>query len=103
MCDRGDVRGEEVEAKRVLRMAGLPSRSLLGSWVEGIVVDLGDERVAKVWSRRTRDELERLRAFYDAVHEHRPAALSMPVIVALEEVDNKFITVEERCPEIPCG
>jgi aminoglycoside phosphotransferase (APT) family kinase protein len=95
------VRGEEVEARRVLQLVGLPTNRILGSGVEGTVVDLGDGTVAKVWFGRTRTELERLRAFYDAVHPARPAAVAMPRILELREVENKIVTVEDRLPGHP--
>ncbi len=85
-----------VEVVRILRLAGLRPGPLLGHGIEGTVVDLGDGTVAKVWSGRTRAELEQLRRFYDAVHGARPPGVAMPRILELREVDDTIITVEAR-------
>lgn len=92
------MRGEEAKAMLVLQRAGLNHKGLLGSGVEGIVADLGDGTVAKVWSGRGLSDLELLRDFYDAVYASRPPdlAITMPHILELRDVDGTFITVEQR-------
>ncbi len=90
------MHGDQVEALRLLELAGLRGGAVLGSGIEGIVVDLGDDTVAKVWSGRTRAELELLRTFYDAVHASSPVGVALPQILELREVDTAVITVERR-------
>lgn len=82
----------------VLQRAGLNHQGLLGSGVEGIVADLGDGTVAKVWSGRGLTDLELLRDFYDAVYASRPSdlAIAMPHILELRDVDGTVISVEQR-------
>jgi aminoglycoside phosphotransferase (APT) family kinase protein len=89
------------EVQRVLEQAGLDAGSVLGAGIEGTVVDLGDGAVAKVWSSRSASELERLRDFYDVVHESGTGAVAMPHILDVLTVDNTVITVEERLPGLP--
>lgn len=92
------MRGDEAQAIEVIRRAGLAENGVLGAGVEGVVVDLGDGTVAKVWSSRTRADLERLRAFYEGIEAARPAiaTVAMPYIVTLMDVDGSLITVERR-------
>ncbi len=102
VCEPAEVREErERDLQRVLQRAGLRGGSLLGSGIEGTVADLGDGTVAKVWSGRTRAELEHLRDFYDVVHEARTGAVAMPHILDVRAIDNTIITVEERLPGEP--
>ncbi|MCW2845594.1 MAG: putative aminoglycoside phosphotransferase [Nocardioides sp.] len=51
----------------LLRDTGHRPGDVLGSGMEGTVVDLGGDLVAKIWHRRQAGELETLRTFYDAV------------------------------------
>jgi aminoglycoside phosphotransferase (APT) family kinase protein len=102
VCEPAEVREQrERDARRVLQRAGLRTGRLLGSGIEGTVADLGDGTVAKVWSGRTRAELEHLRDFYDVVHEARTGAVAMPHILDVRATDNMIITVEERLPGEP--
>ncbi|MCB0906531.1 MAG: hypothetical protein KDB63_05370, partial [Nocardioidaceae bacterium] len=80
----------------MLRRAGLRHREVLGSGMEGTVVDLGDGTVAKVWSGRNMADLLRLREFHDAVHARRPstATVAMPRILDLRDVDGTPVTIE---------
>ena len=87
-----------MQAIEVIRRAGLTEHEVLGSGVEGVVVDLGDGTVAKVWSSRTRAGLELLRTFYEGIEAARPAGatVAVPCIVNLIEVDGSLVTVERR-------
>src|SRR4051794_21031681 len=97
-CDPDDVRADEVQAIEVIRRAGLTEHGVLGAGVEGVVVDLGHETVAKVWSSRTRADLELLRTFYDGIEAGRAASepVALPYILDLMEVEGHLITLERR-------
>lgn len=87
-----------MQAIEVIRRAGLAENGVLGAGMEGVVVDLGDGTVAKVWSSRTRADLGLLRTFYDGIEASRSASatVALPYIVNLMEVDGHLITVERR-------
>ena len=61
--------------------------------MEGTVIDLGDQLVAKIWHRRRLSELEGLKTFYDAVALANPA-LATPLIHRVLPLDGHFATVE---------
>ncbi|WP_341927979.1 phosphotransferase [Nocardioides psychrotolerans] len=89
---------DPTDATDLLRRAGLSPRDVLGSGIEGTVVDLGDGTVAKVWSGRGMADLIVLRQFYDAVERGRPAtsAVALPHILDLREVDGTPVSIEQR-------
>ncbi len=97
------MRRDEARAMGVLHRAGLTHRGVLGTGVEGTVVDLGDGIVAKVWSHRGLDQLASLRDFYDALHAARPddLAVAMPRILELRSVDGTALTVEQLLTGAP--
>lgn len=67
--------------------------------MEGVVGALDDQRVVKVWDRRPRPEVERLRTFYDAVEagfDEAGVGLAVPAILDIGEVDGLVITVQRR-------
>lgn len=74
---------------------GLRVRSVLGSGMEGTVLELEQDRVAKVWHSRTADELETLRSFYEAVSRAEPSVRT-PQIDRVLELDGQCATVEPR-------
>jgi hypothetical protein len=79
-----------------LRAAGYPVTHEIGRGMEGVVAALDEERVVKVWDRRPRVEIDRLRAFYDAVHdglEEAGVGLAVPRILDVGEVDGLVVTV----------
>jgi hypothetical protein len=79
-----------------LRTAGYPVTHEVGRGMEGVVAALDEERVVKVWDRRPRDEVDRLRTFYDAVHdglEEAGVRLAVPRILDVGEVDGLVVTV----------
>jgi aminoglycoside phosphotransferase (APT) family kinase protein len=92
------MRRDETVAIDVLRRAGLSHQGVLGSGVEGTVVDLGDGTVAKVWSGRTVADLTALAEFYDAVLQRRrgASAVAMPHILDVRDVGGTPVTVERR-------
>ncbi len=63
--------------------------------MEGVVVDLGGDLVAKTWHTRGRVELERLRSFYDAVAMSR-LPIATPDIVTVLTVGDQHATIERR-------
>jgi hypothetical protein len=79
-----------------LRAAGYPVTHEVGRGMEGVVAALDEERVVKVWDRRPRVEVDRLRTFYDAVHdglEEAGVGLAVPRILDVGEVDGLVVTV----------
>jgi Ser/Thr protein kinase RdoA (MazF antagonist) len=84
-----------------LRAAGYPVTHEVGRGMEGVVAALDDRRVVKVWDRRPRVEVDRLRTFYDAVHaglEEAGVALAVPRILDVGEVDGLVVTVHPLLP-----
>jgi aminoglycoside phosphotransferase (APT) family kinase protein len=81
--------------ERALADAGYRPGKVIGAGMEGVVVDLGDDLVAKTWRTRQRAELERLRAFYDTV-AHSGLALATPSIVRVLPVGRYQATVERK-------
>ncbi|MDP9319455.1 MAG: phosphotransferase [Actinomycetota bacterium] len=63
--------------------------------MEGKVIDLGDNLVAKIWHRRTAGELEALQTFYEAV-ACADAAFDAPRIHQVLCLDGQFASVEAR-------
>jgi hypothetical protein len=87
-----------------LRAAGYPVTHEVGRGMEGVVAGLDDERVVKVWDRRPRVEVDRLRTFYDAVHDglvEAGVALAVPRILDVAEVDGLVVTVHPLLPGRP--
>lgn len=84
-----------------LRAAGYPVTHEVGRGMEGVVAALDDRRVVKVWDRRPRVEVDRLRTFYDAVHaglEEAGVALAVPRILDVGEVNGLVVTVHPLLP-----
>ena len=83
------------DALATLRAAGYGVGEVLGAGMEGTVAALDDDRVVKLWDRRTRDDVDRLRTFYDAVHA-AGFALAVPRILEVTEVEGRVVTVQAR-------
>ncbi len=89
-----------------LRAAGLPVTHEVGRGMEGVVAALDDGRVVKVWDRRPRTEVDRLRVFYDAVAsglEEAGVAIAVPRILEVGEVDGRVLTVHPLLPGRPAA
>jgi Ser/Thr protein kinase RdoA (MazF antagonist) len=89
-----------------LRAAGFPVTHEVGRGMEGVVAALDDERVVKVWDRRPRDEVDRLRTFYAAVEagfERAGVDLAVPSILDVGEVDGLVATVHPRLRGAPAA
>lgn len=88
-----------LEAVGLLRSAGYPVTHEVGRGMEGVVAALDDDRVVKVWDRRPREEVDRLRLFYDAVEAGLGAAgvpIAVPRILEVSEADGLVVTVHRR-------
>lgn len=93
------------EWRQLLARSGYQPGEVLGSGMEGTVLDLGADLVAKVWHRRSAEELAALRVFYDAVTAaaarvdtrgrgvDRPA---FPVIESVLHLGVEVATIERR-------
>ena len=79
----------------LLTSAGHRPGAVLGAGMEGTVIDLGGDLVAKIWQRRTAEDLETLRTFYEAVAGAQPAVRT-PRILEVLELDGQHATVEPR-------
>lgn len=83
------------ELVELVRDLGLPATTVLGSGIEGTVLDLADGSVLKVWSRRTGDELQLLRGFYDSV-AGAGLPFGVPQILEVRRVGGRYATVQVR-------
>src|SRR5699024_9773207 len=92
--DVTDTRSHDLTASDRLAAVGLPAGRLLGSGMAGVVRDLGDGRIAKVWHRRTVEEVERLRAFYTALHESSVSSVRFPRILDIRHSGSIVVTTE---------
>lgn len=82
-----------------LRAAGFAVTEEIGRGMEGVVAALDEERVVKLWDRRPRVEVERLRVFYDAVDAGLRAVgapLVVPRILEVREAAGAVVTVHPR-------
>ena len=86
---------DHTDLVETLRGLGLPATRVLGSGMEGTVVDLDDETVVKLWFSRTTEELHRLREFYDGVAASG-FALGVPRIVDVLAVGDRQATRQLR-------
>lgn len=80
----------------LMRAAGYPVTHEVGRGMEGVVAALDDAHVVKVWDRRPRAEVERLRRFYDAVDaglRDAGAGLAVPRVLEVAEADGLVLTV----------
>lgn len=94
------------ERLAVMRAAGFAVSHEVGRGMEGVVAALDEDRVVKVWDRRPRAEVERLRTFYDAVEAGFDAAgvaLRVPRILDIAEVDGLMVTVHRRLRGAPAA
>ena len=78
-----------------LQEQGYRVGDVLGSGMDGTVLALGDDRVVKIWSARSAEDVARLRMFYDAVADGAPAVRT-PVIHEVLVLDGQSASVETR-------
>jgi Ser/Thr protein kinase RdoA (MazF antagonist) len=79
----------------LLTRAGHRPGAVLGAGMEGTVIDLGGDLVAKIWQRRTAEDLETLRTFYEAVAGAQ-LTVRTPRILQVLALDGQCVTVEPR-------
>jgi aminoglycoside phosphotransferase (APT) family kinase protein len=78
-----------------LTAAGYAPGRVLGGGMEGVVAELDDDLVVKIWRTRGREELERLRSFYSAV-DSSELTLDAPRIVGVVSAGDRYATIERR-------
>lgn len=83
------------EVRQALADAGHVPGSVLGAGMEGVVVELGDDLVAKTWHARTRGDLDQLREFYAAVRTSG-IGLATPTIEQVIDVGDQVVSIERR-------
>lgn len=82
------------------RAQGHPAVSQLGRGMEGIVYDVGEGLVAKVWFRRRRDDLLLTQEFQkELAAQDLPYAT--PLITEVREADGHTVTFERRLAGTP--
>lgn len=82
------------------RELGYRPGEVLGSGMEGTVIALGPDLVAKVWHRRSAAELSTLQRFYTAVSS-AGLPFATPSIHSVVAVDDRWATIEVRLPGVP--
>ncbi|MFC7625073.1 aminoglycoside phosphotransferase family protein [Microlunatus sp. GCM10028923] len=80
---------------RLLRRNGWTPGAVLGAGMEGTVVELSDDEVAKIWHGRSRDDLDALVRFGSALRRVS-APFVVPSVLDLIEDGELIITVERR-------
>ena len=95
--------GEELVAEwtEFFRQGGFPNVVLVGSGMEGMVFRPdADDRVVKVWWRRTAEELEILSRFYSAF-AGQLGSIRSPEIIEVKHVRGSLVSVERLLPGEP--
>jgi hypothetical protein len=90
-----ESRAESSAAGELLLVAGYQTATFLASGVEGSVHALDAGTVAKVWTTRTREQLHRIKTFYDAL-----AATGLPFetprVFDIVDLNGAHATIEKR-------
>lgn len=82
------------------RAQGHAAVTPLGQGMEGVVYDVGDGLVGKVWFRRGPDDLLLTQAFQkELAAQDLPYAT--PLILDVKEADGQTVTLEQRLPGTP--
>lgn len=87
--------GLPADVAAALARAGHHAGPVLGAGMEGVVVGLGPDLVAKAWYARPADDLRRLQGFYEAVEESG-LALATPRILDVLDVLGLGVSIERR-------
>jgi len=82
------------------RSLGHPAVAPLGRGMEGVVYELGDGRVGKVWFQRGRADLLLTQEFQLEL-QGQGLPYATPLIVEMDEVDGHAVTLERRLPGTP--
>jgi len=86
-------------AKDVLAQFGFESQ-FVAAGMEGLVFDIGNARIAKVWIKKEYGEVEHLRSFYAQLRE-KPLPFATPQIHEVLETQSRLVvSIEERLPGI---
>ncbi|MEV4950313.1 phosphotransferase [Streptomyces sp. NPDC053755] len=84
------------DATRLLhRWTGGAEPRLLGQGMEGLVYEIDQDRVAKIWFGESEAALRRTREFYDAL-AGSPFAFAVPGIQEIQVVEGRCVTIERR-------
>ena len=87
-------------ASALLRQHGWIPGDILGEGMEGTVIDLSADVVAKVWHGRNPAELQPLLRFGSAL-EHSPIPFRCSRVIAIAEDDDLAVTIEQKVPGRP--
>lgn len=79
----------------LLRWLGWKPGDILGAGMEGTVIDLSADEVAKVWHGRNPNDLQTLLRFGSAV-EHSPIPFRCSRATAIVEEDDLVVTIEQK-------
>ena len=82
-------------ASRLLRRHGWKLGAVVGSGMEGTVVDLSSDEVAKIWHGRSREDLHALATFGLALEE-ASLPFETPQVLELLEDDGLVVTIERK-------
>lgn len=97
MVNPGDAPDDAQRWIAALDALGYPTATVLASGMEGHVFRLAEDRVGKVWFRRSSIQLHLLRDFYaDLLSAHLPFAT--PQILTIHEAAHRSITIERALP-----
>jgi len=83
------------DALAALADRGLVAGAVLGAGMEGVVLALDDDQIAKVWHGRSRTELERLRTFTGALAD-AGLPFATPRVLDVISDGGVLVTVETR-------
>jgi aminoglycoside phosphotransferase (APT) family kinase protein len=89
------------EATRLLRRRiGVTDPRLLGQGMEGLVYEIDQDRVAKVWFGQSEAALRRTREFCDALGG-KPFGFAVPRIHEVHVIEDRRVTIERRLAGTP--
>ncbi|MEV5315685.1 MULTISPECIES: aminoglycoside phosphotransferase family protein [unclassified Streptomyces] len=84
------------DATRLLsRWTGGADPRLLGQGMEGLVYEIDQDRVAKIWFGESEPALQRTRTFYDAL-AGKPFGFAVPRIHEVHVIEDRCVTIEQR-------
>jgi phosphotransferase family enzyme len=89
------VAGVNERAIRLLRRHGLEPGDVLGQGMEGTVVDLSPDEVAKIWHGRSRADIDALVRFGQAL-DAATLPFALPQVLELLEDDDLVVTIERK-------
>lgn len=84
----------------IMAASGYGLGGVLGGGMEGVVVEVSDDLVAKLWHDRPAVELQRLQRFYQALDE-AGAAITTPRILEVIVHEGRCATIDRRVHGTP--